>query len=582
MAMYDFGAFDTLFGFLTSRYSRKYYMWEVIIFVQKTISVLVPAYVNDAIQQSVFMTLASFVYLILIFIYSPYGNGLLNFVEKIANLNIFLLYFSSLLFAVEVDGALVVEGTFKDLLGLALSVLCALSVAAAVSCSWYEWLQLAALHKIRSISNWMKCLHFTIGSSFSGDSAFSLLTVLYNPVSRRDVANEQLRFHRNLAIALLPLHQEYIGKHEMLLFGVKKAWIHLKFAIRQFNHCSPVSILSAIDQPHTAFIKKIARLNELIKNGPDERNQSASSLLQRICNIWNPRNKVAPEPMEQDIESDAPKQFIKEFLSKRDFVAENIDDEARLTVITLLLFNRMADFREDGICQHYLNSLFDDGAACRVAMRSIFDASQELSERYAAENSSSEAFVSFGRRLQSWLLSSVFGDDAVKPIVAFHRLTDEQQNELMKNHNFPDIDSIKFSTTTADDMLAQSLSEGDTASLELGSGSESTTHKQSAARDRASLSMERSDVQVEAGIVKYSVSHVLQTDLPRNVDLEAQVSQLKRLLSSCKNEISELNAVNLKLKTVNLNLMTVNFDLKTENLGLKNALVKRPAIPHAD
>jgi hypothetical protein len=224
---------------------------------------------------------------------------------------------------------------------------------------------------------------------------------MYNPVSRRDVANKQLKFHRSLANALLPLHQEYTGKHQALLFGVKMAWIHLKFAIRQFDQCSPVSILSALDHPHTAFIKNIARLNVLIKNGAVKRNQSASSLLRRICNVWNRRNKIAPEPIEQDIESDAPKQFIKEFLSRRDFVAENIDDEARLTVITLLLFNRTADFREDGVCQHYLNSLFDDGAACRVAMRSIFDASQELSERYAAENSSSKAFVSFQRRLQS-------------------------------------------------------------------------------------------------------------------------------------------------------------------------------------
>ena len=131
-------------------------------------------------------------------------------------------------------------------------------------------------------------------------------------------------------------------------------------------------------------------------------------------------------------------------------------------------------------------------------------------------------------------------------------------------------------------MLAQCLSDGDTTSLELGSGSEGMMHKQSAARDYTSLPMERSGVQVEAGIVKYSVPHMLQTDVPRNVDLEAQVSELKRLLSSCKNEISELNAVNLKLNAVKLKLMTVNVHLTTENLGLKNALVKRPAIPHAD
>jgi len=137
MVIYDFGAFESLFGFLTGRYASKYYMWEVVIFIQKTISVLVPTYVTDAIQQSVLMTLANLLYLILVFIYSPFANDLLNFVEKFANLNIFLLYFSALLFVAEVDGVLVLEGTLKELLGISLSALCALSVAAAFCCAWY-------------------------------------------------------------------------------------------------------------------------------------------------------------------------------------------------------------------------------------------------------------------------------------------------------------------------------------------------------------------------------------------------------------------------------------------------------------
>ena len=177
-------------------------------------------------------------------------------------------------------------------------------------------------------------------------------------------------------------------------------------------------------------------------------------------------------------------------------------------------------------------------------MRSIFDASQELSERYAAENSSSEAFASFRRRLQSWLLSSVFGEDTVKPIVAFHRLTNEQQNELMKSHNFPDIDSIKFSTTTADDMLAQSLSDRDTTSLELGSGSEGMMHKQSAAHDYASLSVERSSVQVEADIVKYSVPPMLPTDLPRFKRPHC-IPQMRRHIAVCARVRSSCSALQL-------------------------------------
>ena len=137
MVIYDFGAFESLFGFLTGRYASKYYMWEVVVFIQKTVSVLVPTYVTDAIQQSVFMTRATLLYLILVFIYSPFANDLLNFVEKLTSLNIFLLYFSALMFVAEVDGVLVLEDTVKELLGLCLVALNALSVAAAFSCAWY-------------------------------------------------------------------------------------------------------------------------------------------------------------------------------------------------------------------------------------------------------------------------------------------------------------------------------------------------------------------------------------------------------------------------------------------------------------
>jgi hypothetical protein len=416
MVIYDFGAFESLFGFLTSRYASKFYMWEVVIFIQKTISVLVPSYVSDPVQQSVFMTLATLLYLILIFIYSPFANELLNFVEKLANLNIFLLYFSALMFVVEVDGVLVLEGTLKELLGLSLCALCAVSVAAAFSCAWYEWVQLAVLHKIKVISNWMKCLRFALGSTFSGDSAFALLFVLYNPVSRKDVANKQHQFNQKLATALLPLHQSYIGKSRFFMFGIKKAWICFKFAIRHFDDdCSPVSVLAAVDEPHAAFVKHVARLNMLIKKGAADREKQSPSLLHKI-QIWGRRNKVYPEPAVLDVASDAPRQFIEEFVAKRDFIAENVDEEARLTVITLLLFNRNADFTQDIACQQYLDKLFGDGAACRAAMRAIVDASEELSQRSAAGDACNGVLVSTWRHVQSRLLAAVFGQDMVKSI----------------------------------------------------------------------------------------------------------------------------------------------------------------------
>jgi hypothetical protein len=548
MVIYDFGAFESLFGFLTSRYASKFYMWEVVIFIQKTISVLVPSYVSDPVQQSVFMTLATLLYLILIFIYSPFANELLNFVEKLANLNIFLFYFSALMFVVEVDGVLVLEGTLKELMGIFLCALCALSVAAAFSCAWYEWVQLAVLHKIKIISNWMKCLRFALGSTFSGDSAFALLFVLYNPVSRKDVANKQHQFNQKLATALLPLHQSYVGKSRFFLFGIKKAWICFKFATRHFDDdCSPVSVLAAVNEPHAAFVKHVTRLNMLINKSASDREKQSSSLLHKIQN-WGRRNKVCPEPAARDVDSDAPKRFIEEFVAKRDFIAENVDEEARLTVITLLLFIRNADFTEDIACQHYLDKLFGDGAACRAAMRAIFDASEELSKRSAAGDAYNGALVSTLRRVQSRVLASVFGQDMVKSIECFHRLDNEQQSELMKNHNFPEADSINFSAPTADSMLAQYLAAGKAGNTdaaqqdsdfksygELGPGV-ATAHPAAASMFQP-IGTAVEDVQY-----KSSVSQKSLLESHRLLDLETELSELKRLLGISKNEADSFRA----------------------------------------
>jgi hypothetical protein len=137
MMTYDLSGFDALFGFLTSRYSTKCYMWEVVIFCQKTASVLIPTYnSNSAVQQSILMLFVSMVYLFLILKYSPFANSKMNFIEKLSNINLFLMYFCALLFIAEVDGELVIEGSLKDVVGLCLCALSLLSVVATVFCAW--------------------------------------------------------------------------------------------------------------------------------------------------------------------------------------------------------------------------------------------------------------------------------------------------------------------------------------------------------------------------------------------------------------------------------------------------------------
>jgi len=137
MMIYDLSGFDALFGFLTSRYSTKFYMWEVVVFFQKTASVLIPTYnYNSAVQQSILMLFVSMVYLFLILKYSPFANGMMNFIEKLANINLSLMYFGALLFIAEVDGALIIQGHLKDAFGLFLCICSVLSIISTLCCAW--------------------------------------------------------------------------------------------------------------------------------------------------------------------------------------------------------------------------------------------------------------------------------------------------------------------------------------------------------------------------------------------------------------------------------------------------------------
>ena len=112
-------------------------MWEVIIFFQKTASILIPTYNSDSsVQQSVLMLFISMVYLFLLLKFSPFANDMMNFIEKLCNINMFLMYFCALLFVAEVDGQYIVQGHLKDTVGICLCALSLLSVVFTALCAW--------------------------------------------------------------------------------------------------------------------------------------------------------------------------------------------------------------------------------------------------------------------------------------------------------------------------------------------------------------------------------------------------------------------------------------------------------------
>jgi hypothetical protein len=112
-------------------------MWEVVVFFQKTASVLIPIYSSDsAVQQSILTRFVSMLYLFVILKYSPFANNLMNSIEKLSNINLFLMYFSALLFIADIDGEPIIHGYSKDAVGVVLCVLAVLSIVSAACCVW--------------------------------------------------------------------------------------------------------------------------------------------------------------------------------------------------------------------------------------------------------------------------------------------------------------------------------------------------------------------------------------------------------------------------------------------------------------
>jgi len=124
------------------------------------------------------------------------------------------------------------------------------------------------LHKSLFASKWMQALHFALGDSFSANSAFALLYVMYNPVCRSDIQRKKMLANKMLADALFPVQSEYLNRPKRLWFYTKSFWAVLKFSIknRALADCNPTLVLSASKHSHAAIFKDLSSMSMLVKN----------------------------------------------------------------------------------------------------------------------------------------------------------------------------------------------------------------------------------------------------------------------------------------------------------------------------
>ena len=195
----DRSGYDALFGFLTSRYNVSCYMWETVMFVYKGLCVVLPAfYSGSPLQQSVGMMFVSLVYVVLLFKYSPFANGLMNSVEKATAFSIFLMYFTAVIFVCEVDSKPILDKTQKSFVGVCLCIVCGTSGLFCLVSSVYEYYYMLLFHGDMFISKWARALEAAIGDSLAG-GLFLYFYAFYNPKSRKSLVTKKRELNESVA-----------------------------------------------------------------------------------------------------------------------------------------------------------------------------------------------------------------------------------------------------------------------------------------------------------------------------------------------------------------------------------------------
>jgi hypothetical protein len=337
------------------------------------------------------------------------------------------------------------------------------------------------LHNSLFASKWMQALHFSLGDSFTSDKALALLYVMYNPVSRRDITKKKLLANKLLAEAMQPLHARYLNKPKSLAFYVKASWAMFKFAFsnRELADCNPTLVMEASQELHAALFKNVSRMMMLIRHqqrdakadwktaktkilgrlrlanafgatkfqssirsptdiATPEIKATASSFswMAKLKNCWQKTNRIVPSRSDREqFSSDAPKMFVDQFSWKRQFVAENIEDEARLSILTLFMFQQEDDFGSSSECVRHKRMFDTNIAAFQKCLRALFRISKELG---CMDSKKKIAELPRADRIFQQLLDLIFGEE-LNLLRNFHWLKNEEAFDMFQRHEFPEL-----------------------------------------------------------------------------------------------------------------------------------------------
>jgi hypothetical protein len=500
MRIHDRGGYDALFGFLTSRYNKQCYMWEVVVFLNKSISVIIPAYnYGNAFRQAIQMMVASLAYSSLLLVFSPFANKLMNMVSVISNSILFCMYFCAVLFLTEFGGEPVLNGLQTTIVAACLSFVSALAILVLLLCAFYESAFLTIMHRDLFISKWVISLETAIGDSIRTNSVFSFFYVHFNDVSKGDI-----QIKKNvLEQALKPKLDDLNAKLGAWRLGsaLQRLWFEFRamsstFWIKLKNldlfECRPEVAVKAVQTPEGHLLRCLnkigqrlgsSRSTDVVKSMPVKFGllSSVSRWFKRLFN-----GKVMPAPAEPDAmemdarvgDTDPPQDFLVWLLRYQNFVDETFSPQAMTILLSLLLMEDKGDVLSRD-SKRYLARIRANIAPTKKLLGRIFQCLRNLDE----VNSRLQERHDKWKIWRDKLINAIFGGNMLC-LLRFQNMSYEDINSLLLDCNFEDFSQQSQQESKTNWRTALSVAQSSAPQHAAGSGVAQTAIQQRSSTEK--------------------------------------------------------------------------------------------------
>jgi tetratricopeptide (TPR) repeat protein len=463
MRIHDRNGYDALFGFLTSRYTRHCYLWEVIVFVNKALSVIIPAYnYGHAFKQSVGMMSASLFYTVLLFRFTPFANKIMNLVSITSNTVIFFMYFCAVLFLTEFDNEPVFDSFQKSIVAACMTTVSLIAIILLVLSAFYESTFLMMFHQDVLVSKWILCLESALGDSIKTNSVFSYFYVFYNATTRADILRKRELIRQALESPLKAL-QGSVGDirqqtlAQRLWFNTRDMWIRFWFRVKHLDIavCHPVTISNAIQSPEAKFLQCLNKIEQSLSlhrpMHPNKMPGKKPGMFSRCMSLLR-SNRISPDAVvsaDSDFDAqmgdtDPPREFLDWISKFNSFVEESLSPRAISIFLSLVLLEDQDGYLQSLQAQRYFSRICKQIIPAKKSIIAIYHCLQHLEE---IDSNSTEPDAGTWHIQRARLIGSLMGGQMLC-LTRFHKLTDDAIDKLLIDCNFEGIPSINLSTTS--------------------------------------------------------------------------------------------------------------------------------------